>query len=272
MLLKPVYPYVPAMIAFCRDDVGHRREFYVMERIAGLDPARRRPRWPGPHESEQTRRCALNGHRPARRAACRRPRASRAGVELGKGSGYVARQVAGWSERYRNAQHLERAELPHGHALARAHQPDDVASRVIHNDYRFDNVVLAPTIRRGRRRARLGDGHARRPADGPRRALAYWVQADDGRAMQASAVSPTHLPGMLTRPRWSRTTSDRTGLDIGDWRFYEVYGLFRLAVIAQQIYQRYQRKQTRNPAFRHFWIAVNYLDWRCRRIIRKGSC
>jgi aminoglycoside phosphotransferase (APT) family kinase protein len=102
--------------------------------------------------------------------------------------------------------------------------------------------------------------------------LAYWVQADDGRAMQAFRRQPTHLPGMLTRAEVVAHYADRTGFDIGDWRFYEVYGLFRLAVIAQQIYQRYQRKQTRNPAFRHFWIAVNYLDWRCRRIIRKGSC
>jgi len=52
--------------------------------------------------------------------------------------------------------------------------------------------------------------------------------------------------------------------------FYEVYGLFRLAVIAQQIYYRYHHRQTRNPAFKRFWLAVSYLDWRCRRLIRRS--
>ena len=57
---------------------------------------------------------------------------------------------------------------------------------------------------------------------------------------------------------------------VADFTFYEVFGLFRLAVIVQQIYYRYAHKQTRNPAFRHFWIAVNYLDRRCRRLIRQS--
>ena len=56
-----------------------------------------------------------------------------------------------------------------------------------------------------------------------------------------------------------------------DWSFYEVFGLFRLAVIIQQIYYRYHHKQTRNPAFRHFWMAVNYLDRRCRRLARASD-
>ena len=55
-----------------------------------------------------------------------------------------------------------------------------------------------------------------------------------------------------------------------NWTFYEVYGLFRLAVIAQQIYYRYHHRQTRNPAFKHFWIAVRYLDRRCRKLIRRA--
>ncbi|MCA1779584.1 MAG: hypothetical protein LC637_09425 [Xanthomonadaceae bacterium] len=62
----------------------------------------------------------------------------------------------------------------------------------------------------------------------------------------------------------------RMGYSATNWAFYEVYGLFRLAVIAQQIYYRYHKHQTRNPAFKRFWIAVNYLLWRCRRVIRNS--
>jgi len=53
--------------------------------------------------------------------------------------------------------------------------------------------------------------------------------------------------------------------------FYEVYGLFRLAVIVQQIYFRYHHKQTNNPAFKNFWILANYLDWRCKGLIKRAK-
>ena len=59
---------------------------------------------------------------------------------------------------------------------------------------------------------------------------------------------------------------DRTGLAVDDWTFYEVFGLFRLAVIAQQIYYRYVHGQTTNPAFQHFGHFVTYLDSRCRGV------
>ncbi|MGC9665895.1 hypothetical protein ACNTMW_04990 [Planosporangium sp. 12N6] len=56
--------------------------------------------------------------------------------------------------------------------------------------------------------------------------------------------------------------------DVGTWACYEVFGLFRLAVIAQRISCRYHHRRTRNRAFRHYWIMVGYLDLRCRRLIR----
>ena len=102
-------------------------------------------------------------------------------------------------------------------------------------------------------------------------ALAYWVQADDGKLMKATRRQPTHLDGMFTRQEVVDYYLDRRGLKTDHWEFYEIYGLFRLAVIAQQIYYRYQHKQTRNPTFKHFWILVNYLIWRCRRIIRQSK-
>ena len=79
---------------------------------------------------------------------------------------------------------------------------------------------------------------------------------------------PTHLPGMLKRREVVERYCAAMHLSPHNWAFYEVYGLFRLAVIAQQIYYRYHHRQTRNPAFRHFWLMVHYLDWRCLRMIR----
>ena len=55
----------------------------------------------------------------------------------------------------------------------------------------------------------------------------------------------------------------------GNPAFYEVFGLFRLAAIIQQIYYRYHHGQTKNPAFRRFWLLVNYFDWRCKRMLSR---
>jgi aminoglycoside phosphotransferase (APT) family kinase protein len=76
---------------------------------------------------------------------------------------------------------------------------------------------------------------------------------------------------MLSRREVVDYYAERTGRSTGHWAFYEVYGRFRLAVIAQQIYYRYQQGQTRNPAFRNFWMFVTYLGWRCERIIRRSG-
>jgi aminoglycoside phosphotransferase (APT) family kinase protein len=98
--------------------------------------------------------------------------------------------------------------------------------------------------------------------------LAYWVQADDDRIARSTRRQPTHLPGMLTRCELVDAYLQRSGRTRPEnWVFYEVYGLFRLAVIVQQIYYRYHRGQTTNPAFKRFWFLVWYLGRRCRRLI-----
>jgi aminoglycoside phosphotransferase (APT) family kinase protein len=76
---------------------------------------------------------------------------------------------------------------------------------------------------------------------------------------------------MLSRREIVEHYAQRTGLSIDDWVFYEVFGLFRLATIIQQIYRRYHLRQTRNPAFRHYWLAARYLNRRCRRILAPPS-
>jgi aminoglycoside phosphotransferase (APT) family kinase protein len=54
---------------------------------------------------------------------------------------------------------------------------------------------------------------------------------------------------------------------VPNWAFYQVFGLFRLAVIMQQIYYRYFHRQTTNPAFADFWILVVHLEDRCRALV-----
>jgi aminoglycoside phosphotransferase (APT) family kinase protein len=101
--------------------------------------------------------------------------------------------------------------------------------------------------------------------------LAYWVEAGDDPVARAIRRQPTHLPGMPTRREVVEHYLGRMGLPPMDFTFYEVYGVFRLAVIAQQIYYRFHHGQTRNPAFRRFWLLAHYLEWRCRRLILRKS-
>lgn len=270
-LLAPVYPYVPAMVAFCDDASVIGAEFYVMERVAGLIPRASLPP-EVPRDPATVRR--LCEAVVDRLVELHQVDAEAAGLgELGRGRGYVQRQVRGWSERYRAAKTWNVPRFEHVMAWLEDNRPDDVDHCVIHNDYRFDNVVLDPADPArvvgvlDWELATLGD-----PLMDLGSSLAYWVQADDDRLFKAFRRQPTHLPGMLTRQEVVRRYAERTGLDVGadQWRFYEVFGLFRVAVIAQQIYLRYHRRETRNPAFRHYWLAVRFLHRRCRKVMRKG--
>ncbi|MFC8898325.1 hypothetical protein [Streptomyces cinereoruber] len=74
---------------------------------------------------------------------------------------------------------------------------------------------------------------------------------------------------MLTRAEVVERYRDRAGLSTDDRPFCEVFGLFRLAVIARQIHHRHHHRQTRNPAFHNPWPAVHHLDHRCRTTIRR---
>jgi len=102
-------------------------------------------------------------------------------------------------------------------------------------------------------------------------ALAYWIQDDDDALMKSSRRQPTNLKGMLTRRQVVDYYLAKTGLKPDNWAFYEVFGLFRLAVIAQQIYYRYYHQQTDNPAFKDFWIMIHALHIRALKLIAENN-
>jgi aminoglycoside phosphotransferase (APT) family kinase protein len=99
--------------------------------------------------------------------------------------------------------------------------------------------------------------------------LAYWINDADDEFFREFRRQPTNLPGMFSREEVVAYYTDAMGLSVTpeQWRFYEVYGLFRLAVIAQQIYYRYFHRQTTNEAYAIFGPATGYLVARCDTII-----
>ena len=266
--LADVFPLVPQMVALCQDESVIGSEFYVMQRIDGIIPRRDLPADVRLDEAE-TRALCTNAldvlaqlHQVDVDAT---PLAS-----MNKGRGYVARQVSGWSTRFRNARTPDVGDYEKVMSWLDTHQPEDVASVLIHNDFRFDNLVLDrddPTRPIGVldwEMATIGD-----PLMDLGGTLAYWVQADDDEFFQQFRRQPTHLPGMLTRAQVVERYCAQMGYSVTpqQWLFYEVYGLFRLGVIAQQIYYRYFHKQTTNEAYAIFGPAAGYLESRCLQLI-----
>ena len=265
--LKPAYPVVPAVLAFGDDLSVMGCEFYVMERIAGIIPRQDLPAELGFGPAE-TRRLCVNVIDKLVELHSIDPRA--AGLtELGKGEGYVQRQVEGWSRRFRDARTDDVSDFESVMAWLDAKRPPrEVAIRVIHGDFRFDNVVLDPADPfrvigvLDWEMATLGD-----PLMDLGNSLAYWVQADDDAYFRATRRQPTNAPGMLTRAQVIEHYAARTGLSVANFDFYAVFGLFRVAVIVQQIWRRYRDGATKDPQFAQFGPLVTYLDTRCRRLI-----
>jgi aminoglycoside phosphotransferase (APT) family kinase protein len=192
---------------------------------------------------------------------------------LSRGGGYVARQVAGWTDRLARSATDDLGDWTPVTTWLDAQQPADVGQCVIHNDFRLDNVVLDLVLSPSQLRvtgvldwemATVGD-----PLMDLGSALAYWVEADDDEFFQQFRRQPSNAAGMWTRWEIVQHYARRTGLSVTpeQWRFYEVFGLFRLAVIAQQIWYRYVLGQTHNEAYAVFGPAVAYLEQRCKTLV-----
>lgn len=265
--LKPAYRYVPEMLGVCEDKSILGTEFYIMEKLNGIIPRKNFP--PAlkldPTQTNQICRnvldCMIELHKVDHEAANL--------SHLGKGAGYTERQISGWSKRYAQARTWN---VPSGKKVIQWLEDNIPQKEIIcitHNDFRFDNVVLNasdPSEVIGVldwELATLGD-----PLMDLGNTLAYWIEAGDGYLAQMSRRQPTHLEGMFTRKEVVSYYLEKTGFEVDDFTFYEVYGLFRLAGIIQQIYYRYHHKQTRNPAFKNMWLFSHYLLWRCEKAIR----
>ena len=267
--LQEHYP-VPKMIDFCEDHTVLSCDFYIMERLEGLIPRKDLPDGLELDEAEGTQLCLnvlqklVDLHTIDYKAA---------GLEeLGKGSGYVKRQIEGWSARFRKAKTDNVPDFENIMAWLNEKQPEDVKTCLIHNDFRFDNVVLNPDNPMkvigvlDWEMCTLGD-----PLMDLGNSLAYWVEASDESQFQMFRRQPTNVPGMLTRAEVVVWYCQQTGTELKRFDFYEVYGLFRLAVIMQQIYYRYYHGQTQDKRFAMFNMAIAYVEQRCTKRIEQSK-
>jgi aminoglycoside phosphotransferase (APT) family kinase protein len=150
--------------------------------------------------------------------------------------------------------------------------PPSERAGIIHNDYRLDNVVLDPAdpLRimgvLDWEMATIGD-----PLMDLGETLAYWIEASDPPEMQAGRMSPTNSPGAPTRAEAVERYASKTGLNVDSLDFYYCFGLFRLAVIVQQIYYRYYKGQSHDLRFGMFGHSVVGSEKLCLDVIRNSK-
>ena len=245
--LHAAYP-TPRPLLYCTDDSVLGAPFYVMERVRGL--ILRRNLSAGlalPHETARK----LSESFIDNLAALHGLDYTALGLgELGKPQGYLERQVRGWIERYHASRTHDLPEVQHISDWLNAHIPVAADSALIHNDYKYDNLVLNPVdITRvigvlDWEMSTIGD-----PLSDLGTALAYWVDAKDSEELQGVRTCPSNYPGSLTRAQLVERYSRITGRDVSSMAFYLAFARFKVAVIYQQIYFRYQQGLTRDPRF-----------------------
>ncbi len=256
-LLKDAGFSAPTPIHYCENTETLGAPFYLMERVHGLI-LRNTP----PKEFN----LSPEGMRAISEAAIDKLAALHALdifqnnlIELGKPQGYTFRQTKGWIERYHNAQTDHIPAMEETASWLESHIPADPQPAFIHNDFKYDNLVLEPQNPShilavlDWEMATVGN-----PLMDLGTTLAYWTEAAEAKALPLAAANLSWLPGNLNRTQVLERYVAITGQSISDFVFYYAFGAFKVAVIIQQIYARYQKGHTRDPRFAALHEAVQH--------------
>jgi aminoglycoside phosphotransferase (APT) family kinase protein len=271
-LLKGHFDKIPEPVIYCETDDVLGAPFYIMTRIRGV--ILRASMAPSlqltPERMRQLSEVLINNLVDIHSLDLEKSGL----IQLGKPAGYVQRQVEGWVKRYQNA---ETDQIPAmdktGHWL-QANYPLEQPPAFLHNDYKFDNVVLAADETTGEplplingvldwEMATVGD-----PLMDLGATLAYWSEAGDSPAYKNFNL--TWLPGNLNRQEVIRRYADRSGRDLSHILFYYVFGLYKNAVIAQQIYARWKQGHSQDARFGHLLPMIIELAGKAVEAVASG--
>ena len=266
---------IPKPITYCEDTDVIGAPFYVMERVRGVILRGAKPEVSG--LDEDTMRGLSEAFVDTLVAIHEIDYESCGLGDVGRPTGYVERQIEGWTKRYRRARTDEIPAMEETAEWLDAKKPSEVGVSVIHNDFKYDNFVLHPDdLTRVEavldwEMATVGD-----PLMDLGTSLAYWVEPGDPEVLHALDFGPTARAGNFSRQQLAERYCERSGLELENIVFYYVYGLFKVAVIGQQIYFRYTEGDTDDPRFAMLIDAVRALSKRAveaigRRSISAGS-
>ncbi len=256
--LSTIYKPAPKPLLFCDDENVIGAEFYLMERRKGLIIRGKSPEILENSPELQKKVCKSFIENLAELHALDY---KKIGLEnLGKPEGYANRQVEGWTKRYFNAKTDEHIELESAIKWLNANMPNSDGATLVHNDYKFDNVMLDPenlteiiavldweltTV--GEPLMDLGT------------TLGYWMSADVDAELLNMPFNPRVLMENISRRELVDIYAEKSGRNVSNILYYYVFGTFKIAVIAQQIYFRFTKGFTKDNRFANFNIFVNSL-------------
>jgi aminoglycoside phosphotransferase (APT) family kinase protein len=263
--LHRCYPKAPRALAACDDPAVIGAPFFLMERVEGIILRRLLPAGAGSVPAPSRLR-ALSEATVDALAELHAVDPAAAGLaDLGRPAGYTARQVSGWTERWQRAATDPVPDVDRAAAWLAEHLPrrsaaeEESAAALLHNDFKLDNLVLAADLGAVAavldwEMATVGD-----PLMDLGTSLGYWLDPDDDEALRILPVGLTALPGNLSRAEVVERYARATGRDASGILFHYVFGLLKIAVIAQQIYYRYRSGLTRDERFAPLHDSVRLL-------------
>ena len=258
--VSPHYPLAPQPVAVCEDAGVIGTPFFVMERRRGVIA-----RHGLPESFRATPEAAASMSRTLidNLAALHLIDVESAGLGgLGKPAGFLERQVEGWSERWRRALTAPVPAMEPVMQWLAAERPEPRRVAMLHQDYKFDNVMFAPrdptrmTAVLDWEMATVGD-----PLADLGLSLTYWSLPEAHKVAGMDEAA-----GWWTRERMIERYVERTGFDVTGLHWYEVLGTFKLAVIVQQIYARYEHGQTTDARFAGMGRMAEALAERARSL------
>jgi aminoglycoside phosphotransferase (APT) family kinase protein len=246
--LHSVFDPAPEVLCYCEDDSVLGAPFYLMNPIHGIILRKDIP--PGLNFTEAVARQLCEAFIDNLIRLHHVDYADVGLAELGKPQGYLQRQVRGWTERYYGSKTHDYPEVEKICNWMQGHMPSTTTISLIHNDYKYDNVMLdSRDITKivgvlDWEMCTLGD-----PLADLGTTLAYWIDATDPEELQQNRWGPTNQPGSFTREEVVHSYALKTGCDASQIAFYLTLARFKLAVIVQQIYFRYQQGLTKDQRF-----------------------
>jgi aminoglycoside phosphotransferase (APT) family kinase protein len=261
--MHTVFPLAPRPYLLCEDTSVIGSVFYAMERRHGLVVRAEEP--PAVAEPGARRRVseALIGTLASLHAIDVTANGPNGLGALGKPAGFVERQVRGWTDRWHRSKTTPLAEMDALAEWLRQRLPPDAnPPGIVHGDFKLDNVMLDPDDV-GRivavldwEMSALGD-----PLVDLGILLAYWAPAaTSSPGLERDALTTvTHRPGYFNRDEIIVHYAKRSTRDLSNIRFYEIFAVFKIAVVIQQIYFRYVQGQTTDQRFATFDARVAFL-------------
>jgi aminoglycoside phosphotransferase (APT) family kinase protein len=246
--LRSAYPEAPRVLLFCDDESILGAPFYLTEPIRGIILRKDPPE--GLNFSPEVAR-RLSESFVENLARLHGVDYTAIGLgDLGRPQGYLERQVRGWIDRYHGSRTHDLPEVERISAWLLERVPPMREATLIHNDYKYDNMVLDPgDVPKiigllDWEMCTIGD-----PLSDLGTALAYWVDAQDSEDLQAVRWCPSNYPGSMTRAQLVGRYAQATGRDVSSMAFYLAFARFKVAVILQQIYHRYHLGLTQDQRF-----------------------